>query len=344
MSNLFVAARARVKKGYLLPREILEGLLEQKTIEDALEILKASDYKKEILEVQQPYELIKIEQALTKNMIRHMFELIQTSLYSEILLAYFQKFVIHNLKLVLKGKALGKKYSELYDSLVLDAEAYLGRRDIIIKALEIPTLEEAVVQLSKYSFGKEITLAYNAYKENKKLGVFDIVLDKAWINVLIDTFTKANMKVKEVTKDLIGVEVDSYNILSILRAKYLGFDTAFQKELITKKTFLISPDILSNLILTESLESCFRILKTTYYKFLISEEMKSEEDIEKLERNFQRYLFNIAKSKAIKTPLTMGETLAYIKLKEAEIHNIMTILFGIENGIKPSRIQEMLFL
>ncbi|HLI46088.1 MAG TPA: V-type ATPase subunit [Geobacterales bacterium] len=344
MSNFYRAGRARAKKGYLISEEMIEGLIEQKTIDDAIEILKSTDYKKEILEISQPYKLAEIEQALQKNLIRHFFELITTSAYSNILLAYFHKFVARNLKIVLKGKALNRKYEELYKSIVLDAEAYLGRRDLVVKTLEAPSLEEAVQVLSRYSFGKEVNLAYNAYKESKSLSVFDIILDRAWVNMLIDAHISSGIKDREDTKDLVGFEVDSYNILGLLRAKFLGLSASFQKEILAKKSYYVDQDLLSNIIITESLESCYQILKGSYYRQLIGEEIKEKEDIEKLEEGFRKLIFQTAKSKFVKNPLSLGEVLAFVKLKEFEIHNVMTILFGIENGLEAKRIREKLLI
>jgi V/A-type H+-transporting ATPase subunit C len=344
MSNFYRTTRARVKKGYLLPRETFQGLIEQKTIEDAIEILKSTDYKKEILELQQPYKIINIEQALIKNMLRHFYELITSSVYSEILLAYFNKYIIRNLKIVLKGKALNRKYDELYNSIILDAEAYLGRRDIIIKTLEAPSLEEAIQLLSRYSFGKEINLAYNAFKESNNLAAFDIILDKSWINMLIDAHNRANIRDREDTKDLVGFDVDSYNVLALLRAKYIGLSSAIQRDIVAKKSFYIEQDVLSNIIITESIEACIQLLRNTYYRNIITEEIKGKEDLEKLEENFKKLIYRTSESKFVKNPLSLGEVLAYIKLKEFEIHNIVTILFGIENGISPSKILEKLFI
>jgi len=344
MSNFYRATRARVKKGYLLPRETFQGLIEQKTIEEVIEILKSTDYKKEILELQQPYKIINIEQALIKNMLRHFYELIMSSVYSEILLAYFNRYIIRNLKIVLKGKALNRKYKELYNSIILDAEAYLGRRDIIIKTLEAPSLEEAIQLLSRYSFGKEINLAYNAFKESNSIVAFDIILDKAWINMLIDAYNRANTRDRKDTKDLIGYDVDSYNVLGLLRAKYIGLSSTIQRDIIAKKSFYIEQDVLSNIIITESIEACIQLLRNTYYRNIITEEIKDKEDLDKLEENFKKLIYKTAESKFVKNPLSLGEVLAYIKLKEFEIHNIVTIIFGIENGIPPSKILEKLFI
>jgi V/A-type H+-transporting ATPase subunit C len=344
MNSLYAATRAKVKKGYLITKEILEGLIEQKTINDALDILKSTDYKKEIAEIPPDFRLIDIEHALRRNLIRHFTEIIIASNYSPIILAYFYKYLLHNLKVVLKGKALKKTYSELYNSIILDAEAFLGRRDIIIKVLEEATLEDAVSTLSKYEFGKTIQEAYNLYREKKNLNIFDIYFDKLFINNLVSSLNKINLQDARACRDIVGTEIDFYNILAILRAKYLGLDITFQREVIIPKVFFISEEILNSLIASEEIENCFQILKSTKYSQLITEEVKTREDLPRLEKQFKIYLYKISQSKFLTGSNNLDVVIAFIKLKEIEVQNLITIMFGIKNGIKPSEIYKLLIL
>jgi len=323
MSNLYASTRARVKKAYLISREILEGLIEQKTINDVLDILKSTDYKKEISELPPNFRLIDIEHALRRNLIRHFSELIIASNFSPLLLAYFSKYLLHNLKVIIKGKALNKKYSELYNSIILEAEAFLGRRDIIIKVLEEASLEEAISTLSKYIFGKEIQEAYNLYKEKRNLNVFDIYFDKLLINNIISSLSKIKLEDAKACRDIVGTEVDFYNILAILRSKYLGLDVTFQREIIIPKTYFISQEMLNSLIASEEIESCFQILKNSKYAQLITEEIRTREDLPKLERQFEVYLYKIAYIKFLAGSNNLDLVLAFIKLKEVEIQNLI---------------------
>ena len=74
---------------------------------------------------------------------------------SSILSAYFLKHVTWNLKIVLKGKALGKSYDELLPKINLRAEELLGRRDIVVKALVSKTLDEAIGALAGSDFAED---------------------------------------------------------------------------------------------------------------------------------------------------------------------------------------------
>ena len=53
----------------------------------------------------------------------------------KVLDAYYLKFIIWNLKLILKGKVLGKTQEELETKINLHAEELIKQRDIILKAL-----------------------------------------------------------------------------------------------------------------------------------------------------------------------------------------------------------------
>jgi len=77
------------------------------------------------------------------------------------------KFIISNLKLILKGKVLGKSQEEIETHINLHAEELIKQRDIIIKALVSKDLEETVASLNSVQFGEEISKAAD-YTMNKK--------------------------------------------------------------------------------------------------------------------------------------------------------------------------------
>ena len=76
-----------------------------------------------------------------------------------ILNAYFIKYITWNLKIVLKGKALGKSYEELLPKVNLRAEELVARRDILVKALVAKNLEEAIAAISGSEFGEDAAKA-----------------------------------------------------------------------------------------------------------------------------------------------------------------------------------------
>ena len=76
-----------------------------------------------------------------------------------------------NLKLILKGKVLGKSQEEIEPHINLHAEELIKQRDVILKALVAKDLEETVASLSGTVFGEEIAKAVAAYNDTKLEGI-----------------------------------------------------------------------------------------------------------------------------------------------------------------------------
>ena len=106
------------------------------------------------------------------------YSIAKTAGDSDILDAYYMKFIISNLKLILKGKVLGKSQEEIENHINLRAEELVKQRDIIIKSLVAKDLEEAVASLNSVQFGDEIAKAATLYNETKNIQVFDTYFDK----------------------------------------------------------------------------------------------------------------------------------------------------------------------
>ena len=137
--------------------------------------------------------------------------------------AYFTKHIIWNLKLILKGKALGKSYEELLPKINLRAEELVGRRDLVVKALVAQDLDEAVAVLSGSEFFEQASKAAARYKEKGDLQLFDIYLDHVFFKTL-DKAMKSEAQDPDI-KRVVLVDIDAYNVLAVLRGKYWGLST-----------------------------------------------------------------------------------------------------------------------
>ena len=106
------------------------------------------------------------------------------SVGARIIKAYFVKHITWNLKMILKGKALGKSYDELLPKINLRAEELVGRRDLVVKALVSKTLEEAVSTLAGSEFAEDVTKAAAIYKDKGDVRIFDVYLDHVFYHDL----------------------------------------------------------------------------------------------------------------------------------------------------------------
>ena len=104
-----------------------------------------------------------------------------------ILNAYFIKYITWNLKIVLKGKALGKSYEELLPKVNLRAEELVARRDILVKGFSGQKFRGSDCRNFWGSeFGEDVGEGQAAikYKEKGDLRIFDTYLDHAFYHDL----------------------------------------------------------------------------------------------------------------------------------------------------------------
>ena len=215
--NVYASVKSYSKRGQLLKKADFQTLAESRDLEELMTRIKNTIYAESVSDVQKPYTSQKIENALRGHLADVHYSIAKTSGDRSIFNAYYMKFIISNLKSVLKGKVLGKSQEEIEAHINLHAEELIKQRDIVVKALVAKDLEETVASLSSSQFGEEITKAAALYNDKKNLQIFDIYFDK----ILYQQLGRAikNSRETEVTK-LIGMDIDFYNLLSAIRGKF----------------------------------------------------------------------------------------------------------------------------
>jgi V/A-type H+-transporting ATPase subunit C len=246
------------------------------------------------------------------------------------------KYIILNLKIILKGKAMNKTYEELLPKVNMRAEELVGRRDLAVKALVAKDFDEAVNSLAGSEFGEDARKAAQAYKEKGDIRVFDTYLDHAFYKSL-DKAVAFESKLQDEQK-LIGVDIDSYNILSVLRGKYWGLSPNEINDLIVTTTSKVPKDILQRMINTEKIQEAIGELAGTIYKELIPRTAVNDIDaIMQLESAFQKESLRRTMN-SYRTVFTVANMLASIKLMSYEIKNLAAIAAGVEQKISTDKI------
>src|ERR1041385_7703447 len=146
-------------RGRMLSKGELQTLAESRDMDELVTRIKNTVYLDAFAKLVKPYTAEKIEGALREYLVNSHAKMVSVTGGSSILSAYFLKYITWNLKIVLKGKALGKSYDELVPKVNLRAEELVGRRDIIVKSLIAKNLEEAVAAISGSEFGEDTAKA-----------------------------------------------------------------------------------------------------------------------------------------------------------------------------------------
>ena len=148
----YSATKAYSYRGGIMDAQTITSLAESSDLDELVTKLKATPYDAAVSRISTPYSARKIEKACYEHVSDIHCKLMKTSPAGELLSAYYLKHIARNLKIILKGKALGKSETELEEYVDLYTEELIGRRDLLVKVMTADTLQDAVDSLSGSEF------------------------------------------------------------------------------------------------------------------------------------------------------------------------------------------------
>jgi len=335
-SKIFGTVLSHGLRGRMLTKGELQTLAESRDMEELVTRIKNTVYLDAFAKLSRPYNAEKIEGALREYLVNTHAKMVNVTGGAGILNAYFVKYITWNLKIVLKGKALGKSYEELLPKINLRAEELVGRRDIVIKALVAKNLEEAIAATAGTEFGEDAAKAATVYKDKGDMRIFDTYLDHVFYHDLGRAITSESQSPD--AKKIASTDVDSYNILSILRGKFWGLSPVAINELIISTTSKVPRDTLQKMINIEKISEAVGELANTVYKDIIPQAGANDIDlIMQLEAGFESLSLKRVVS-SFRSMFSVGIMLAALKLVMLEVRNLSAIASGIEQKVPPETI------
>lgn len=343
--GVFSTTKSHAQKGKLLNKANLENLSEAKGLNDLVTRLKATVYDEAVSRIKDPISAHKVEMAANEHLADVHFNLMRISPHHEVLHSYYLRYITSNLKTVLKGKALGRSFESIQGYIGLYAEELIGRRDLVTRVLASENLEEAVGLLERSDFYEDIRDAVVTYKENGRLDVFDVYLDKAFYSKLSQVYAKhyggkylTFGRSSDKIYPLIAADIDSHNAISILRAKSWGLPVASIRSLIIEPTFDIPVKLLYHMSGAEDMIEASKFLERTPYRKIFPSSVPEGEIIASLEDSFRTLAFERAYHPFLWNVDSEALPLGLIRLKELEIRNIAAIAFGVGQGMSGKEI------
>jgi V/A-type H+/Na+-transporting ATPase subunit C len=329
--KIFGTVLSHGMKGRMLTKNELQTLAEARDIEELVTRMKNTVYLDALSKLTKPYTAEKIEGALRENLVNNHVKMVSIAGGSGVLNAYFVKYITWNLKLILKGKALGKSYEELVPKINLRAEELVGRRDTVVKALVAKNLEEAVAALAGSEFGEDAAKAAAAYKDKGDLRLFDIYIDHVFYRDLGRALTIESQSPE--VKNIVSVDIDSYNILAVLRGKYWNLSQNDIDDLIVATTSKVPRDTLQKMINIEKVSEAITELGNTVYKDIIPQSATDDINaIMQLEASFESLQLKKVVS-SFRTMFSVGIMVGALKLMMLEVRNLAAIASGVEQKV-----------
>jgi len=279
------------------------------------------------------FELIEVLFAAFDKMIKHAPKKFQSFFR-----AYLIKYEMQNIKTLIRAFYKGVKKTELQYHYTV--ENILGRKDVITESLNASDLNTLIIGLQKLPYGDVIGEIFEII-EREKYSFFylDLFLDLKYLEELWLAHNELGRRNREIVKKFIGLEIDSYNLETVLRAKNLGLEEHLVYRMISQHYYLLNEHFLEELIKNKL--DIAMLLK--YYKFK-EKITRNLEDPETIRHLFKKELIKLIHSFYIKSGFNIGKPFAFLLNKELEIENLRSISIGIYYKRKPEEISGSLYI
>lgn len=318
-------SRIWVLETRLLDKAKVERMLEANSADEVLKILSDTEYGNLMGSLKRANDYEVVLSAELKRIYNLVYELCPVNKIVDLMSI---KYRYHNLKVLLKGKFLGKDFSNMLIDLgkedlsdlkrKIDADNYNDLKGNIQKAVE-----EAVID----------------FEVNKDPQKIDIIVDTFMYKELVDIKKSLNYK---FTDKLVDAMIDSTNIKTLLRVKKQGKGREFASEVIVSGGSIDKDTLVS--IINETPENIISKLSFSVYSDMIKDGIEgyiSTNSANLLEKLSDNYVMDLMKGAKL---VTFGpeRILSYIYAKETEIKIIRIIMVGKLNNIAEEVIRERL--
>jgi V/A-type H+-transporting ATPase subunit C len=145
-------------------------------------------------------------------------------------------------------------------------------------------------------------------------------------------------------KNIVSTDIDSYNILAVLRGKFWGLAPNDISDLVVTTTSKVTRDTLMKMINTEKISEAIGELGNTVYKEIIPQTFTSDIDaIMQLENGFEAIELKRVLS-AFRSMFNLGIMVAALKLLMIEVRNLSAIASGVEQKVPTEAIVSRLII
>ena len=342
------AAKALIMRTDLLPRKIIESLLEVSSPEDMLGLLDGTQYIEEV-RVLKPffsgYELLEV--SATRRMVNLIGEISKAPPANgkDAIAAYTSKWDMDSIKSIITSKFLNKPLNE-ENLFIVDSNRFpvgirgsvLSREDYKLMMNET-SMDGVIKYLLKLGYGTYMMKYIEEYRKGNDISILIYSLDIAYYENLIRSL-KFFRGDEEPLRFYIREQIDIRNLMTIIKARELSLDfSSIVDGIIT----------LGNITL-EKLRQMYNDSDLQIMKKNVMDYMHAEygEDISSLTAGDVEIRLKRASLKENLNRLSMqagslGSIFYTIIMVENERNNLRTIFAGKAYGMDREKIRELLF-
>ncbi len=182
-------------------------------------------------------------------------------------------------------------------------------------------------------YSSALSKGMQGYEEKGSTSGFDILLDKVFYDSLHDRYEELPRREKSHAYFYAAMENDSFTLLSVLRGKTLNYDANWLRAAVPPKNFRVTSETFETMLMAPDFESAAKAASETAYGKFFTKAPSSDEALAAAEKSFKKAMFLHAKAYTIGEIFNVGAPLAFMMLKEAEVHNLIAASSGVEGEV-----------
>jgi V/A-type H+-transporting ATPase subunit C len=331
-----MSGKTRAMAGKFLKPSDYQGIVQKKSVSEVAAYLKYNTGYSAVLADINEAEIRRgeLENILKLQYINDYEKLMRFSSGSQkdfISLLYL-KMEIESIKLLLRIFEAGNAHPSLLEESLPFLTRYV---DLDIQKLALSrNLEEFIAGLSGTDYA-EAMRPYVSMDQDTRLFHLEMALDLYYLRKVLDMSTGLlRGSDRQIAMELNGIEIDVFNIFWIYRIKrYYSFDKELIYTYIIPYWYRIKRADIDGLISAKDTDEFCRVLaRTPYAGFFADEEPGA------FERRYNDFLYEIHRKRFIQQPFSVACIISYLKLKEFELNNIVSIIEGIRYSFPPEEI------
>jgi len=341
-----VLAKIGAERSKLLSEAKLKTLSESKNLTELTAQLRGTAYEGQMAKASFPLTSLKLERAFHENLIATTAKIIKNSPKhaTNYLNLYLYKLEAENIKALIKATIAELSPEQKIARIYLSVEDYLKNRIIIVEAAKAQTIKQIVSILKHSEYALALSMGLQSYEEEGSTTCLDVLLDKVILEKLYSSYMSLSKKEKPFANFYSSIENDSFTLLTLLRGKNLNYDANWLRLAVPPNNFNIHKETAERMVMAIDFESALKIALESYYARFFVRSQNQEETIANAERAFKKALYQHAKTSVISETFSIGEPLAFMTQKEAEVHNLTAVSSGVEAAIKPENIQRQMLI
>jgi len=322
----YLNGRVSVLSSRLFSAQHFEQLLEQ-PLEQVTILPQSEEYN--FNELLTKTDTAVIEKAWLMHMLTDFQVLIRSlsGIERDILMYWFQKCDIANLKTIVRGKMAGLNTEAIKEQLLaleplttLPLEQLLTTEDI----------SELLRQLEGSPFGHIAQQARRVFEKEHQLYSLDAVIDRQYLLGLVQRVRALRISQRRLLLPLMRIFIDRYNLLWLLRYRFVyQLSAAETYYLLIPTAYKLNRQRLQQLVEFNSFAEVLAQLPEPYASLLAE-----SEDIFTVDQHMLTEVTRVAEYTLKYHVFTFARIFAYVLLRELEMRRVMAIIKGKRLGLK----------